>query len=297
MAVSSTPAAVHDAHDALLLAALASGDDLSSSERARADALVRDCPECSSLVADIRLITSATAALPAPVRRRDFRLTDADAAGLRLTGWRRLIAAFGSARFAFATPLAAGLVAVGLVVALVTVVPGTAGPFASTSMSRDASAPVAGAGAAAVTGGAEATIAAPAIAPMPVASTAAGLALPVPVPSTARDLATSPAAGSELPGNAAMIAPGPPTSATSGPATVAGAPGEQASSAAAAVEVAPAPAQATGGVAAIPAAATSPDAGAGSTSMGWLATASMLLVTAGLLLLGLRLVGARVLSR
>ncbi len=295
MAVSSTPAAVHDAHDALLLAALASGDDLSSSERARADALVRDCPECSSLVADIRLITSATAALAAPVRRRDFRLTDADAAGLRLTGWRRLIAAFGSARFAFATPLAAGLVAVGLVVALVTVVPGTAGPFASTSMSRDASAPVAGAGAAAVTGGAEASLAVPAIAPVP--STVAGLALPVPVPSTARDLATSPAAGSELPGDAAMIAPGPPTSATSGPATVAGAPGEQASSAAAAVEVAPAPAQATGGVAAIPAAATSPDAGAGSTSMGWLATASMLLVTAGLLLLGLRLVGARVLSR
>lgn len=100
-------------HDETLIARLAA-DDLSESEAAQAQALVAGCPACAELQADLRLIMAATASLPAPRRTRDFRLTNADAARLRRTGWQRLVGRFGDPRLAFTRPLASGLVALGI---------------------------------------------------------------------------------------------------------------------------------------------------------------------------------------
>jgi hypothetical protein len=71
--------AVHAGHDEALIARLFGGD-VSEAERARALALVSECPECESLLADFGAIAKATAALPVPPRPRDFSLTEADAA-------------------------------------------------------------------------------------------------------------------------------------------------------------------------------------------------------------------------
>jgi hypothetical protein len=114
MAVSRTSTTDHAAHDGLVLAALASGDVLEPADRARADALVRDCPECARLLADLQAIRAAIVDLPAPHRRRDFRLTDADAARLTPSGWRRILAAFGSPRARLTGPAALGLATLGI---------------------------------------------------------------------------------------------------------------------------------------------------------------------------------------
>ncbi|HEY2887455.1 MAG TPA: hypothetical protein VGJ17_02485 [Candidatus Limnocylindrales bacterium] len=100
-------------HDETLIARLAAGD-LTEAEAAQARALVASCPACAELETDIRSIIAATSGLPAPRRTRDFRLTDADAARLRRTGWRRLLERFGDPRLAFTRPLATGLVALGI---------------------------------------------------------------------------------------------------------------------------------------------------------------------------------------
>ncbi len=138
----SNPSAPHTTHDELLLAAFAAGDDLGPADAARAAALTADCPSCAALVADIRDLMAATAALPAPARRRDFRLTDADAARLRPAGWRGLVAAFGDARFAFTRPLAAGLVTVGIAGLLLAVTPGILAPAGGSTAFMAAEAPL-----------------------------------------------------------------------------------------------------------------------------------------------------------
>ncbi len=100
-------------HDESLIARLAV-DDLDPREAGDARRLVAECPACAELLADLRLIAAATAALPAPSRTRDFRLTEADAARLRPGGWRGLIARFGTPGFAFTKPLATGLATLGI---------------------------------------------------------------------------------------------------------------------------------------------------------------------------------------
>ncbi|MGH2463848.1 MAG: hypothetical protein ACRDGI_00155, partial [Candidatus Limnocylindrales bacterium] len=99
-------------HDETLIARLAAGD-LDESEAGRARALVASCPACAEIESDLRSIIAATAALPAPRRSRDFRLTEADAIRLRGTAWRRFVGRFGGPRLAFTRPLATGLVALG----------------------------------------------------------------------------------------------------------------------------------------------------------------------------------------
>ena len=79
-----TPPTAHAGHDELLIARLFGGD-VGEAERARALAIVSECPECESLLADFGAIADATAALPVPPRPRDFSLTAADAARLRGT--------------------------------------------------------------------------------------------------------------------------------------------------------------------------------------------------------------------
>jgi hypothetical protein len=118
-------------HDETLIARLAL-DDLDARDGATARTLVAECPACAELLADLSLIASATAALPAPRRTRDFRLTDADAARLRPSGWRGLVARFGTPGFAFTRPLAAGLATLGIAGLVLASLPsGLAGSAAS----------------------------------------------------------------------------------------------------------------------------------------------------------------------
>jgi hypothetical protein len=109
----NAPTGPHADHDRTFVSAHVAGD-LSGPERSRAEALVRDCADCSQLAVELRAIRVATAGLPAPARPRTFVLTPADAARLRQAGWRRLATALAGPRAAFTRPLAAGLMAVGL---------------------------------------------------------------------------------------------------------------------------------------------------------------------------------------
>lgn len=116
----------HERHDRHLVAALAA-DDLEPVVRTEAETLVASCRDCAELLADLRIIAAATAALPMVPRTRDFRITAADAARLRPTGWRGLLDAIAGARASFSRPLAAGLTTLGLVGLLVTTIPGALG--------------------------------------------------------------------------------------------------------------------------------------------------------------------------
>ena len=133
MPVSNLPirpddVAEHADHDELLLVAFADGS-LPDAERSAAAALAASCPACARLVDDVRILRTAVRALPAPARGRDFRLSEADAARLRRSGWQRLlwplVAPLAAPRFAFTRPLAAALVTAGLAGILVATVPGT----------------------------------------------------------------------------------------------------------------------------------------------------------------------------
>jgi len=187
MAVNE-PSAGHADHDELWLVAYAAGD-LPDRERVAAEELVRACPDCARLVEELRLIRAATASLPAPRRRRDFRLTAADAARLRPRGWRRLLVPLAGPRFAFSQPLGAGLVTIGIALLLLTTVPW--------SLPGSASAP------APMAGGAATESAADKVAPLAGAEAAPSQA-PSEVPPAAAPL--GPAGG---PGTAPTAEPAP----------------------------------------------------------------------------------------
>lgn len=123
---TSVNAISHDDHDLTTVAALAAGD-LGGDKLEAARALIGSCDACAELHVELQGIATATRALPAPERPRDFRITPEQAASLRPTGWRRFVAAFGSPRFAVARPVGVGLATVGLAGLLLTaVVPGQA---------------------------------------------------------------------------------------------------------------------------------------------------------------------------
>ena len=125
-----TPTAATAEH-AAVIAALDAGD-LAGPARDRAVRLAESCTGCASLLADLALIRAATAALPAGPRTRDYRLTDADAARLRPSVWRRLIGWLAAPRSAV-RPLAGGLAALGIAGLLLSTTPGFFGQVASTS--------------------------------------------------------------------------------------------------------------------------------------------------------------------
>src|SRR5450759_1205686 len=106
-----TPAAAAVEH-AAMIAALDAGD-LAGDERDRAARLVDRCAGCAALLGDLAIIRTATATLPAPPRRRDYRLSDADAARLRPSAWRSVIGWIGTPR-STVRPLAGGLAALGI---------------------------------------------------------------------------------------------------------------------------------------------------------------------------------------
>ena len=101
-------------HDTLLVAASPTGR-LSTADRSRRRGARRRLrPLCAPSTPISSRSRAATRAMPTPARPRDYQLTPADAARLRPAGWRRWIAAIGSARDTFSRPLAVGLTTLGL---------------------------------------------------------------------------------------------------------------------------------------------------------------------------------------
>jgi hypothetical protein len=118
----------HDRHDRFLIAALAAGD-LEARALTDAQELVAACADCAELLADLRSIAAATAALPPLPRPTDFRLSPDTAARLGARGWRGLLVRLADSRFGFSRPLAVGLTTLGLVGAIAGSIPGAMGGF------------------------------------------------------------------------------------------------------------------------------------------------------------------------
>jgi hypothetical protein len=114
--------ASHADHDPLLVAAFAAGD-LGLADRERVELLASACTECALLEADLRAIATATAALPKPVRQRDFSLSAEDAVRLRRRRWRGLVGALAGPRSAALKPLATGLTTLGIAGLLLAALP------------------------------------------------------------------------------------------------------------------------------------------------------------------------------
>ncbi len=258
----------HAGHDETLIAGLAAAD-LTDPETAVARALVASCPDCAQLHEDLGAIMAATAALPAPRRTRDFQLTEADAARLRPSGWRRLAAGFGRPRLALGRPLAGGLVALGIAGLIVSASPAIFGSTGPAEAGGAAAAPVSDqAGPAAGFGGAGSTL---------------GIALSVPsaapsaaAPSAAASLA-APQASSTIPDTTPVYA----GSASAQPSSVPAASG-------AAVAVVPAPVASDSSATKSAALASAPGVSPSPLLIG-----SLVLLFAGLVVLALTWAGGR----
>jgi hypothetical protein len=92
---------------------------------------VTSCPACGALHSDLLTIRDAIRRAWLPTRPRDLRLTATTAAGLRPSGWRRLVQATGSSRDALARSLALSLVGLGFAGLLLTGLPAANVPFGS----------------------------------------------------------------------------------------------------------------------------------------------------------------------
>ena len=116
----------HHQHDLALVAALAAGD-AQGRDHTRATQLVTDCTHCALVRDDLVALAAELRTLPAPRRTRDFRLTADQAAALKPTGWRRLLGVFGSSGFRFATPLGTTMATLGIAGLLLAAVPSLPG--------------------------------------------------------------------------------------------------------------------------------------------------------------------------
>lgn len=188
------PNAGHDRHDGLFIASLL--DRTSDvSERERANALIAACSDCADLLQDLLLLRDATRDLPIPPRPRSFTLSTDDAARQRRTGWRRLVAAFGSTRDVFSRPLAIGLTTIGLAGLLVSTASGLVPTGGATSAPTVGGAFGGGAGTTESIDGSKLT---PASAAQPAAAPSAGpqAVAAAPVPTAApSEMPAAPAAG------------------------------------------------------------------------------------------------------
>ena len=106
---------LHEQHDPILVVSFASGD-LSAADRdhATAQALVGSCAECARLHDDVLAVASATKALPPPVRTRDFRITNEQAAKLRPAGLRGVPSRLTAPGGLFSRQLGVGLATLGV---------------------------------------------------------------------------------------------------------------------------------------------------------------------------------------
>lgn len=94
-------------------------DDAFPSEEAEARALIDSCHDCAALAVDIAAIRSLTAALPAPRRTRDFRLSIEQAEKLRGSGLQRLLRRLAAPGVAQLRPVAGAAMSLGLALAVV----------------------------------------------------------------------------------------------------------------------------------------------------------------------------------
>ena len=114
----------HAAHDLTLVAALAArGPDLDEKTATAAREQVAACEACAIVLDDLVALQTTLPMTATPSRPRDFRLTKADAARLRRSGWRRVLGFFGSPRDGFSRPLAIGFTTLGLAGLLLASVP------------------------------------------------------------------------------------------------------------------------------------------------------------------------------
>ena len=116
--------AAHATHDISIVAELAAhSSDLDDRTAETARAQVAACDACAEVLADLIAVQATLPTTATPIRPRDFRLTEADAARLHRTGWRRVLGFFGSPRDGFSRPLAIGFTTLGLAGLLFAVVP------------------------------------------------------------------------------------------------------------------------------------------------------------------------------
>ena len=135
---------LHEQHDPILVVSFASGD-LSAADRdyATAQTLVGSCAECARLHDDILAIASATKALPPPVRTRDFRITNEQAAKLRPAGLRGVLSRLTAPGALFSRQLGVGLATLGVAGLLIGSLPmnlGMGGAASAPAASQPASA-------------------------------------------------------------------------------------------------------------------------------------------------------------
>jgi hypothetical protein len=284
-------------HDPLLIAAFAAGD-AQAADLERAQLLVATCEECAALHHDLRSIAAAMPAVPAPVRRRDFRLSPEQAQELRPSGWRRLLAPLAGPRFTFAAPLGGSLAALGLAGILVAGAAST--PIAGTGAGAGGGAGNEGTANAAASIGAEqnqpaaaAGLASAAPDTKPLAGSASAAAssgdayLAVPAPAASAG-AAPPAAAGGLSGPGGEAGTGPAASQTTRSAEGAGTVSSAASPGLGAEQDVPS-AAAIAGPLDVSTAAPAPAAGLPPA----VAVASVVLLLVGLVLLGLRVVATR----
>lgn len=122
--------AEHARHDRLIVTRFA-GADPYPSEAGEARALIAACHDCARLADDIRLLMSATSALPAPRRTRDFRLTPEHVADLRGSFLERLLRPLVGPRVSPLRPLAGVAMSLGLALAVAGIALPTAAPAAA----------------------------------------------------------------------------------------------------------------------------------------------------------------------
>jgi hypothetical protein len=108
----------HARHDRLLVSRYGAGDAYAS-EEAEARALVSRCAECARLSADMQVLRMQVAALPAPPRTRDFRLTAEQADRLHGSTLQRLLRRLAAPGLAPVRPLAGVALSIGLVLMMV----------------------------------------------------------------------------------------------------------------------------------------------------------------------------------
>jgi hypothetical protein len=200
----------HDRHDRFLIAALAAGD-LDARALTDAHELVAACADCAELLADLRSIAAATAALPPLPRSTDFRLSPDTAARLGARGWRGFLVRLADSRFGFSRPLAVGLTTLGLVGAIAGSIPGAmggfgAGPAPAGQVSGNALNATQDQGESRSSAGAAGASVAPA-AGAPVPPTAAPVAAGSPAPTALYPVAVAPSPAAR---DAASSAPSPP---------------------------------------------------------------------------------------
>ena len=205
----------HAGHDELLIARFVGGD-VSADERRRADALTETCEECRRLYRDLAGMAHATGmSLPPVRRRRDFQLSEADAARLRSPSLTERIGRMLGEPRRLLEPAAGALVVVGLLMATLTA-PGVL-PFASNEkgMQSEVAAPAAQP----ATGGGGSTFGAAVPGGLPARTSVASHAadLLAPAGTSAPRGPVAPAASPKAPVAAPSLSPATPVVATGSP--------------------------------------------------------------------------------